>query len=244
MTDESSKQSDSSHGVHGAHAVGSVEFWEDFYRDNGPWTGNPNAALVAELGERPLSAGSALDLACGTGGDAVWFAGQGWTVTGVDISQSALNQAAASASAAGSGTGIHWRQYDLDTDFPDGTWDLVNVAYLHSPVALSRERILQRAASAVAPGGTLIIIGHQGTRSWPTPAEQSGHSPSAHSEQGHSSYELPSVDEVLAKLDLDGWAVVHTGDVTVTRATPDGTLNTHVDNVIRLQRDGNIALQR
>jgi SAM-dependent methyltransferase len=234
------------HDAHGdAVALGSVEFWEDFYRDNGPWTGNPNAALVAELSERPLSTGSALDLACGTGGDAVWLAGQGWTVTGVDISQSALNQAAASASAAGIGTGIHWRQYDLDTDFPGGTWDLVNVAYLHSPVALSRERILRRAASAVAPGGTLIIIGHQGTRAWLSAAERSPQNNSAHdhSAQNHSTQDLPSVDEVLAKLDLDGWAVVHTGDVTVTRATPDGTLNTHVDSVIRLQRDESIATQ-
>ena len=80
-------------------AFGSAEFWEDFYRERGPWTGNPNAALVTELSERPLAAGSALDLACGTGGDAVWLACNGWSVTGVDISSAALEQAAGAALA-------------------------------------------------------------------------------------------------------------------------------------------------
>ena len=89
----------------------------------------------------------------------------------------------------------------------------------------------------MAPGGALIIIGHQGTRSWPPqPIEATEDSPSEHATHAHSTHELPSVDEVLATLDLDGWLVIHTGDVTVTRATPDGTLSTHVDNVIRLQR--------
>lgn len=217
-------------------AFGSAEFWEDFYRERGPWTGNPNAALVTELSERPLAAGSALDLACGTGGDAVWLACNGWSVTGVDISSAALEQAAGAAAAAGVGDAIRWERHDLDTDFPEGSWDLVNVAYLHSPVALNRERILQRAADAVAPGGTLIVIGHQGTREWPPSDAEHGHAQQHHPGQAHSIHVLPSIDEVLADLDLDGWLVVHTGDVTVTRATPDGTLNTHVDNVIRLQR--------
>lgn len=217
---------------------GSAEFWEEFYGESGPWTGNPNAALVTELRERPLAPGSALDLACGTGGDAIWLANTGWQVTGVDISSAALKTAASAAEAAGVRDDIRWQQHDLETDFPEGSWDFVNVAYLHSPVALDRERILQRAAGAVAPGGTLIIIGHQGTRKWP-PADTEHDHRAQHddSEQGHSIHVLPTVDEVLAKLDLDGWRIIHTGDVTVTRAMQDGTPSTHVDNVIRLRRE-------
>lgn len=219
-------------------AFGAAEFWEEFYGESGPWTGNPNAALVAELGERPLAPSTALDLACGTGGDAIWLASTGWQVTGVDISSAALKTAATAAEAAGVGADIRWQQHDLETDFPEGSWNLVNVAYLHSPVALNRERILQSAAGAVAPGGTLIIIiGHQGTREWPPSDTGHAHGQHHHAEQAHSIHVLPTVDEVLAKLDLDGWQVVHTGDVTVTRATQDGTPRTHVDNVIRLQRE-------
>ncbi|WP_349903787.1 class I SAM-dependent methyltransferase [Parafrigoribacterium humi] len=217
-------------------AFGSAEFWEEFYGESGPWTGNPNAALVTELRERPLVPGTALDLACGTGGDAIWLANAGWRVTGVDISSAALKTAATAAEAAGAGADIRWQQHDLETDFPEGSWDLVNVAYLHSPIALNRERILQSAAGAVAPDGTLIIIGHQGTREWPSSDTGHTHGQQHHAEQAHSIHVLPTIDEVLAKLDLDGWQIVHIGNVTVTRATHDGTPSTHVDNVIRLQR--------
>ncbi|WP_349899116.1 class I SAM-dependent methyltransferase [Parafrigoribacterium soli] len=202
----------------------SAEFWEEFYGERGPWTGNPNAALVAELAERPLTPGSALDVACGTGGDAIWLAAQGWAVTGVDIARAALTQAARAAEAAGCADKIHWQQADLETAFPDGAWDLVSVAYLHSPVTLTRERILRSAATAVAPGGTLVIIGHQGTMHW---AESSdGQLPS-----------FPTNNETLAALDLADWTLVHSGEVPVMRRKPDGTAESHVDGVIRLRRE-------
>lgn len=219
-------------GAHASHRAGThgeseeqdaAQFWEGFYADSGPWTGNPNAALVAELEERPLSAGSALDVGCGTGGDAIWLAAQGWSVTAVDISGAALDQAAKAAEAAGMADSIRWQQADVESDFPEGSWDLVNVAYLHSPVALVRETILRRTADVVAPGGTLVIIAHLGTVHWAEGADN--HKPS-----------FPTIDETLAALDLVGWTLVHSGEVPVTRAMPDGTTKTHVDGVIRLRR--------
>lgn len=211
------------HGDGGTDLPNPAEFWEEFYRDRGPWTGNPNAALVTELNERPLSTGSALDVACGTGGDAIWMASRGWRVTGVDISRAALSQAAEAATAVGLGDSIRWQQADLETDFPNGVWDLVTVAYLHSPVTLTRERLLQRAAAAVAPDGTLVVIGHQGTPSWSLAA-------------GEHPHDLPTIADVLAGLDLDGWSVVHTGDVSVSRAGADGEIVTRIDGIIRLRR--------
>ena len=46
---------------------------------------------MAELSGLPV--GSALEAGCGTGADAVWLAQQGWDVTAVDISPTALGLA-------------------------------------------------------------------------------------------------------------------------------------------------------
>jgi SAM-dependent methyltransferase len=63
------------------------------------WTGEPNRFLVAETAA--LRPGSALDLACGEGRNAVWLAEQGWRVTGVDFSEVALEKARGLADARG-----------------------------------------------------------------------------------------------------------------------------------------------
>jgi len=52
------------------------QFWDDFYdRDERVWSGNPNAALVREVTELPP--GTAMDLGCGEGADAIWLAQRG-----------------------------------------------------------------------------------------------------------------------------------------------------------------------
>ena len=210
--------------VHEGHPTDPVEFWEDFYRPGRqPWSGRPNQVLVAELTDQPVAAGgTALDLGCGAGADAIWLAQQGWTVTGVDISAAALDHAAAEADAAGVADRIEWLRRDLDSGMPDGTWDLVAAAYLHSPVELQREKVLRRAAAAVAPGGTLIVIGHQnpGPRHPGPPPDVT----------------FPTADDVLATLDVEGWTVERAEAVQVERTAPDGSPGSHTDNVVRLRR--------
>lgn len=116
----------------------------------------PNRFLVAEVGKLPP--GRALDLACGSGRNAVWLAARGWTVTGVDFSDVALAQAR--ALAAERGVEVEWVEGDLLEWQPaDGAFDLVAVLYLQVP-ADERRGILARAAAAVAPGGTLLVVGH------------------------------------------------------------------------------------
>jgi thioredoxin reductase/SAM-dependent methyltransferase len=210
---------------HPEHAADPTEFWEEFYGgDRKPWTGRSNRALVDELADRPTPAGRALDLGCGAGADAIWLAEQGWDVTGLDISAAALDQAAVAARAAGVTDRVSWVRHDLADGLPDGEWDLVVAAYLHSPVEFEREKVLRLAAAAVAPGGTLIVIGHQGHPSWqPDPA--------AH-------VIFPSADEVLASLDLEGWTVEQAGPVHVDLSSPDGVPGNRIDNVLRLRREG------
>jgi 2-polyprenyl-3-methyl-5-hydroxy-6-metoxy-1,4-benzoquinol methylase len=128
--------------------VEAERFWEGHYhRRERVWSGRPNPVLVEVVGG--LRPGTALDLGCGEGGDAIWLARQGWRVTAVDVSATALDRAAADAATAGIADRIDLRQHDLALAFPPGAFDLVSAKYLHSPIEFPRARVLQEAASAV-----------------------------------------------------------------------------------------------
>lgn len=133
--------------------------WDERYSGEGrTWSGRPNAVLVAEAGDLPP--GRAVDLGCGEGGDAIWLAEQGWQVTAIDFSEAGLRKAAEHAAERGVADRIEWRQADLRTWSADGEeWDLVTSSFLHlldhGMVDATREM-----AAAVAPGGTLLVVGH------------------------------------------------------------------------------------
>ena len=48
----------------------------------------------------------------------------------------------------------------LSETFPEGEFDLVSAHFLHSTLPLDRNRIFMRAADALKPGGTLLIVDH------------------------------------------------------------------------------------
>ena len=79
------------------------EHWESRYVDgNTPWdTGRVDRHLEAMVEARPLARCRALDVGCGTGTEAVWLAARGFTVTGVDFSETAIAQARERAKEAG-----------------------------------------------------------------------------------------------------------------------------------------------
>jgi len=131
--------------------------WEDRYRaQTSLWSGRPNAQLVAEAADLPP--GRALDVGCGEGADAIWLAERGWQVTAVDIATVALERAA--AHGAHVADRITWTHADLRVTSPDaGAYDLVTAQYMHLPGDMRREMYV-RLAAAVAPGGTLLIVGH------------------------------------------------------------------------------------
>jgi SAM-dependent methyltransferase len=132
--------------------------WEERYQGTtAVWSGRPNHWLVAEAAGLPP--GTALDAGSGEGGDALWLASRGWQVTAVDFAATALERGARAAAAAGLADRVSWVQADLRTWTPTGSYDLVSVQFLH-PAPEVRAAVFGRLAAAVAPGGTLLIVGH------------------------------------------------------------------------------------
>jgi SAM-dependent methyltransferase len=120
------------------------------------WSAEPNRFLVAEAADLPP--GRALDLACGEGRNALWLAGLGWHVTGVDYSSVAIEKARARAAEEGRDVEFLCRDL-LDYEPEERAFQLVVVLYLQLP-AEERRIVLARAAASVAAGGTFLLVGH------------------------------------------------------------------------------------
>lgn len=131
--------------------------WNERYRSaTAVWSTGPNE-LFAELATA-LPAGLALDLGAGEGRTALWLAQRGWQVTAVDFAADGL--AKGRSRAEGQALRVHWVLADVTTwPVPQAGYDLIAVLYLHlPPVALTR--VLRGAAAGLAPGGTLLVLGH------------------------------------------------------------------------------------
>jgi len=130
----------------------------------------PNRFLVTELSGMPP--GRALDLACGAGRNAVWLAEHGWRVTAVDFSDTGL--AIARELARARGVEVEWIEADVGSGPPRSrAYDLVCVLYLQLPAA-ERRAALRHAVDALAPGGTLLVVGHDVlnlTEGWGGPSQ-------------------------------------------------------------------------
>ena len=133
------------------------EHWDERYgTEELIWKAEPNRFLVEELDA--LAPGRALDVACGEGRNAVWLASKGWRVTGADFSRAGL--AKAQRLATDRGVEVTWVEADVvEWRPPTASFDLVVVMYLHLP-AEQRRRALAHAAAALAPGGVLLVVGH------------------------------------------------------------------------------------
>lgn len=198
--------------------------WEEHYCAKPQvWSGRVNARLAEIAGE--LTGGRALDLGCGEGADAIWLAEQGWTVVAVDVSTTALDRGRAAAQERGVAERIEFQQHDLDSGFPAGQFDLVSAQFLHSPVEKDRPSILRRAAAAVAPGGTLLIVDHAAAPPWAAKMHD---------------HVFPTAEAVVGGLDLDTaeWQPVQVGTAERAVQGPDGQPAVLTDSVIRIRRAG------
>ena len=176
---------------------------------------SPNAHLIAEVDG--LAPGRALDAGCGHGADTLWLAAHRWQVTAVDFSTSALAHARATAEGMGIAECIVWVEGDLATwPVAHAFYDLVICLYVH--VAGSVDDMVRRMASGVAPGGTLLIVGHR-------PVDPATGAPTAAAGQVQV-----SVEAVRAALDPRSWELV------VAEERPRAAAGSGVDAVIRARR--------
>jgi tellurite methyltransferase len=147
-----------------------IEQWNERYR-TGEQVFETPSPLVVEF-TKWLAPGSALDLACGPGRNALYLAQRGWQVTAVDGSSTAIEL------LRGSNRSIDARVVDLEAgefDAAAEAYDLVLSCYY-----LQRS-LIRVMKSALRPGGLLIMIVHvadagqpQGTPARAYPGELRG----------------------------------------------------------------------
>ncbi len=179
----------------------------------------PNAHLLGETAD--LQPGFALDAGCGHGAEAFWLAARGWRVTAVDFSAAALDHARATARSVGAGfvDRIDWKEADLGVWSPQPRrYDLVICLYVH--VAESVQEMVRRLATGVAPGGTLLLVGHR-----PIDPATGAPTPAAGQVQ-------VSVDAAVDALDPHDWRI------EVAEERPRALAGSGVDAVIRAVANG------
>lgn len=187
------------------------KYWEQRWRQGGerPATmaeSPPNPHLAREVSE--LVPGTALDAGCGAGAEAIWLASRGWRVTAADISAEALARAAERATTRGVSQRIRWVEADLSVWHPDGQFDLVTTHYAHP--SMPQLEFYDRVAGWVAPGGTLLIVGHH-----PSDLRTSAH-------RMHFPDMMYTAEEVAAGLDPDVWTVLVAESRPRTVVDPEG----------------------
>jgi SAM-dependent methyltransferase len=126
--------------------------WEKRYSGDGYEPNrHPSALLNKWLGER--SPGTALDLASGTGRNALYLAEQGYDVTAIEISPLAVNLA--EQAARKQGLKIKWIVADLDDYVIQEQYDLIIISFFY----VNKNMVLP-IINALKKGGLLLYENH------------------------------------------------------------------------------------
>jgi len=194
--------------------------WQEGHHGGAVGASDPHPYLAEETSG--LTPGTALDAGCGTGTEAIWLASHGWQVTAVDIASAALAVAAERATASGVSERVRWVEADLTAWAPEARFDLVTTHYAHP--AMPQLAFYDRISTWVAPGGTLLIVGHL-------------HAPGA-TGHGHHPPEEASVTlaDITAGLDSTTWEILTAEEHHRTVTGPGGQEKTLHDVVVRATR--------
>jgi len=207
------------------------DYWDRHWEQGGgpeaPEARTANPYLIRETSDRPP--GTALDAGCGEGAEAIWLACHGWRVTAADIAAEALARAAARAAETPAAGLVRWVEADLTTWTPGSKFDLVTTSYAHP--AMPQLAFYERIAEWVAPGGTLLIVGHL-----------HGHDPAGHDAAGHKHHPPAEASvtaaDITAILDEASWKIVTAEERSRTLDGHDGrTLSLRDAVVCAIRRD-------
>jgi SAM-dependent methyltransferase len=134
-----------------------IRSWEERYRSRErlreDFASEP--VPLVERTARALPPGRALDLACGTGRNALWLAQQGWKVAAVDGASAAIE--ALLGRVRERGFSVDAKVADLEKweyRIEPEAWDLICICYY-----LQRD-LFEVAQRGLAPGGVIISIVH------------------------------------------------------------------------------------
>ncbi len=212
------------------------DFWESHWQQaDGQATGleiAPNPYLVRETSG--LLPGTALDAGSGEGAEALWLAAAGWQVIAADISGAALALASSRATPDGSAQRVQWVEADLSSWEPGKQFDLVTTHYAHP--AMPQLAFYQRISDWVAPGGSLLIVGHLHTPDSPGP----GHHQEQHHQEEHRHHPAEKASatalSITAVLDPAKWDVITTEELSRTLDNRGGRAVQLHDVVVRATR--------
>jgi cyclopropane fatty-acyl-phospholipid synthase-like methyltransferase len=135
-----------------------MDFFNSAYEGTPPWDiGHPQKEFI-ELVRRGEITGSVLDIGCGTGEHALFFAGEGHEVWGIDSAPLAIRKAR--KKAATRGLTVHFQVLDarelsrLNRSFDTAT----DSGLFHTLSDEDRPVFVENLAAVLAPGGTYFML--------------------------------------------------------------------------------------
>ena len=134
-----------------------------YKKGNLPWNiERPDYNLVNTVEGEPIPVGTVLDVGCGTGDNALWLAKNGFKVTGIDYSRTAIEMATSKSSEAR--VGVNFLTLDILKDkIPGGPFSFVfDRGCFHSFDTKAERKIYSKnVSSLLMPGGLwLSLIGN------------------------------------------------------------------------------------
>ena len=135
--------------------------WNEMYLNTPPWdTGQPQPAIVEIIRNCTIMPRRILDVGCGTGSNAIFFAKNGFSVEGIDTSLRALRLAQKNATEKN--IKVHFRvgnALELQLQFDRGEFDaVIDSGLFHTFTDTERVLYVKQVARVLRTGGAYIML--------------------------------------------------------------------------------------